>query len=742
MMRIFYFLLFVLLGSPFFSQETTEGTKGISMGPIMGIKNPSAHSLEKSLGFDSTFIFTSDTIQLPFFDDFSTHKFQTFLDDFNNPLTTKQTYYRLLDATTNQPINNQLTYTNQVTFRRTYDINTGLVNDVNFTTTSIKENNLMTYPPVYNIVSLYPPYYIYDTVGVPDVSDTLWISNPSFYQDSASIFFLHVQDTANIWIDKMAYHNYRYGVNPRSLGVATFDGLDQNGYPYQFGTNVTNYGDFLTSKAIDLSNNVAGDSLYFSFLYQPEGFGDEPEVTDSLVLDFYAPDLDQWYHMWSVSGSSVHPFKAVHFPVLDAKFLKNGFKFRFKNYGALSGSLDHFHIDYVHLRALSSYNDTLFKDFALSYPISSLIDNYTSVPWDHYKATPDNKMITDLQIKVYNGSNSAENYQNGQINIAQNGVNLGNFTLPGIVLAEGQINYLPSMLFTSQHDLSTGFEYPKNGLGTSQTFEVTTTVSAQFPNLISNDSSTFTQGFYNYYSYDDGSAEAAFGPTGAQSMLAIHYNSYEADSLLGVAMHFVPSVTDVSNKLFYLTVWSESNGKPDVVLYEDDGFTPRQPTYNNGLNNCNIYYFPNGLKVPVGSSFFVGWRQVDAIRYNLGLDRNLDHSDEIFYSVDFGATWATPPFPGSAMMRPVFSTQLDGELGITETTAALRYKIYPNPSNGMVHVVSPFEEENGFRVFDLQGRLQKENNSKDIDLTNLPSGSYIIQSVLHPSHKIKVIKCD
>ena len=321
MMRIFYFLLFVLLGSPFFSQETTEGTKGISMGPIMGIKNPSAQSLEKSLGFDSTFIFTSDTIQLPFFDDFSTHKFQTFVDDFNNPLTTKQTYYRLLDATTNQPINNQLTYTNQVTFRRTYDINTGLVNDVNFTTTPIKENNLMTYPPVYNIVSLYPPYYIYDTVGVPDVSDTLWISNPSFYQDSASIFFLHVQDTTNIWIDKMAYHNYRYGVNPRSLGVATFDGLDQNGYPYQFGTNVTNYGDFLTSKAIDLSNNVAGDSLYFSFLYQPEGLGDEPEVTDSLVLDFYAPDLDQWYHMWSVSGSSVHPFKAVHFPVLDVKFL-------------------------------------------------------------------------------------------------------------------------------------------------------------------------------------------------------------------------------------------------------------------------------------------------------------------------------------------------------------------------------------------------------------------------------------
>ena len=132
---------------------------------------------------------------------------------------------------------------------------------------NVTENNLTIYPPVGTPISLYPPYYIYDTVGVQDQSDTIWISNPAYTQDSATVFFQTIEDSTKIWIDRMAYHNMRYGFNPRSLGVATFDGLDEDGYPYQFGSAVTNYGDRLTSKCINLSNYNAGDSLYFSFLY-------------------------------------------------------------------------------------------------------------------------------------------------------------------------------------------------------------------------------------------------------------------------------------------------------------------------------------------------------------------------------------------------------------------------------------------------------------------------------------------
>jgi hypothetical protein len=723
-----------------FSQELEHNTgKNIGFEPIYGVQKP--HSLEKTLTIDSTFIFASDTLSLPVFDDFSTSKFQVFQGVYNAPGNTQQTYYRLLNPATNLPLVNGLSYTNQATFRRTYDVATETTTDVTFPALNVTENNLTIYPPVGTPISLYPPYYIYDTVGVQDQSDTIWISNPAYTQDSATVFFQTIQDSTKIWIDRMAYHNMRYGLNPRSLGVATFDGLDENGYPYQFGSAVTNYGDRLTSKCINLSNYNAGDSLYFSFLYQPEGLGDVPEAGDSLILEFYAEDLDQWKHIWSVSGTSVHPFKSVHVPVLDDQFFRDGFKIRFKNYGALSGSLDHFHIDYVHLRALSDYTDTLFKDFALCYPLNTLLQDYTSVPWDHYKNTSAGMMTNGLEVKVYNGSNSAENYQNGQIVVKHNNSQVGNFSLPGFLLAEGNINYNPNTLFTSYHDLSAGYEYDRTLPGNQQVFTVNASVSAQFPNLISNDTCEFIQGFYNYYSYDDGSAEAAFGPTGAQSMLAVHYNAYEADSILGVYLHFVPSVTDVSTKLFYLTVWDDVNGQPGAVLFEDDAFSPRQPTYANGLNNFNAYYFPNGQKIAVGSSFFIGWRQVDAVRYNLGLDRNIDHSQEIFYSVDFGATWENPPFPGSAMLRPIVSTALDGELGV-EQLQQFEYAVYPNPTNSVAHIVSPYSDEKGFELYDIQGRFISENQDPTIDLSGLKFGYYFIRSIQHPNQVIKVLRCE
>ena len=723
-----------------FSQELEHNTgKNIGFEPVYGLKKP--NSIEKSLSIDSTFIFASDTLELPVFDDFSTSKFQVFQGVYNAPGNTQQTYYRLLNPATNLPLANGLSFTNQATFRRTYDVATETTTDVTFPALNVTENNLTIYPPVGTPISLYPPYYIYDTVGVQDQSDTIWISNPAYTQDSAAVFFQTIKDSTKIWIDRMAYHNMRYGFNPRSLGVATFDGLDEDGYPYQFGSAVTNYGDRLTSKCINLSNYNAGDSLYFSFLYQPEGLGDVPEAGDSLILEFYAEDLDQWKHIWSVSGTSVHPFKAVHVPVLDDQFFRDGFKIRFKNYGALSGSLDHFHVDYVHLRALSDYTDTLFKDFALCYPLNTLLQDYTSVPWDHYKNTSAGMMTNGLEVNVYNGSNSAENYQNGQVTVQHNGTPVGNFSLPGFLLAEGNINYNPNTLFTSYHDLSAGYEYDRTLPGNQQVFKVNASVSAQFPNLMSNDTCEFLQGFYNYYSYDDGSAEAAFGPTGVQSMLAVHFNAYEADSLLGVYLHFVPSVTDVSTKLFYLTVWEDLNGQPGAVLFEDDAFSPRQPTYANGLNNFNAYYFPNGQKIAVGSSFFIGWRQVDAVRYNLGLDRNIDHSQEIFYSVDFGATWENPPFPGSAMLRPIVSTALDGELGV-EQLQQIEYAVYPNPTNSVVHIVSPYSDEKGFELYDIQGRFISENQDNMIDLSRLNSGYYFIRSIQHPDQVMKILRCE
>ena len=717
----------------FFSQEISlgESSQNLKLTPVQ---------IKKDLNsIDSSFIYFVDTLALPFFDDFSSNKFQEYTPNYSAPGISSQVYYRLKDASTNAIISSNASYTNQVTFRRTYNATTSTTFDVPFSDTLLKVGNLMSYPVVYNTLSLYPPFYIYDTIGIPDVSDTIWISNPAYFQDSARQFFLPISDSSKIWLDHYAYHNYRFGVNPRSLGLVTFDGLNEQGYPYQIGTTVTNYGDKLTSKPINLGSFSASDSVYFSFLYQPQGLGDVPENGDSLLLEFYAPELSQWFHIWSVSGGATIPFKAVHVNVNDTKFFKPGFQFRFRNYGGLSGALDHFHVDYVHLRSLSAYNDTTFKDFAFSNPINTLLKTYTSVPWDHYKASVGSKMTDSLFVNLYNGSTSAENYQNGQLTINQSSLQQGLFVLPGFLLAEGQINYNPLSFLDSYHDLSIGYEYSRVLPGISQEFDVVCAASAQFPNLYQNDSTSFNQLFSNYYSYDDGSAEAAFGPTGTQARLAIRFDTYEADSLIGVNLSFLPSVVDVSQKLFLLTVWDNDNGQPGNVLYEDDAFSPRQPSYVNGNNNYQSYYFTDTVKVAVGTTFFVGWRQLDPDRLNLGLDRNIDNHTTIRYSVDGGNNWYTAPFSGSAMLRPIFSTLIDATLQTNEMEEK-ELTIYPNPSNGKLTV----EFQNGHQaplfVYNQLGQLMMSSDSNQLDLSPLNSGIYFISSPNYSTKVYKVIK--
>lgn len=717
-------LLFLAIISTSFSFS-----QALEFGPMTS--NPSISFNEKTLlktgsnSIDSTFIFSTDTLSLPFYDEFSANKFQKYLGDFSANGITSILYYRLIDPLSSLPLSASTSLTNQQTFNRIYDASTSTFIDNNFQATSVKVGDLTSYPVQYETLPLFPPYYIYDTIGVPDISDTLWITNPDFFQDSARQFFMPINDPSKLWADNFAYHNYRFAVNPRSLGVVTFDGLDETGFPYEIGTSITNYADKLTSKPIDLSNNLALDSIYFSFLYQAQGFGDIPEQSDSLVLEFYAKDLDQWFRVWGTNGGSVLPFKAAHIPLTENKYLKKGFQFRFRNYGSLAGSLDHFHIDYVHLRTASSHNDTLFKDFALVYPLNTLLKNYTSVPWDHYKNSLDNKMADSLKIELYNGSPTAENYQDGFLSFSLDNV-FSLFVLPGFNLAEQQINFFPREVLTSYHNLTNGNSFDKTLPGIQQSFTVKANASAQFPNDLINDSTGFSQNFTNFYSYDDGSSEAAFGPTGSQARLAVRFDAYEADSLIGVSFQFVPSVVDVSNKLFLLTVWSENDDEPDQILYEDDVFNPRNPIYPTGDEQFVTYYFLDTIKVPVNTSFFVGWRQLDPERLNLGLDRNLDFSSKIKFSVNGGATWLTSPFSGTAMIRPVFSTKLDQFIGINEETFDV--KIFPNPTTDIFQIILPQEDNNLEKILlDQTGRILLKTNENQIDLSNFSTGYFFLQ---------------
>ncbi|MEY3083875.1 MAG: hypothetical protein RL037_55 [Bacteroidota bacterium] len=727
---LFFVVFFVKQG---FSQQ-------MEYSPML--TNPSIQKdrlKEGVVNIDSTFIFTADTLQLPIFDDFSSNKFQEYFPDFNDPSVTSSVFYKLKNPITQLPLESSVSFNSQQTFKRIFNMETGEFVDSSFSSTPVSVADFSVFPVQYDQQLLYPPYYLFDTIN--DVStnpiDTVWLTNPPYIQDSVRVFFQAISDPGKYWADAYAYLNNRFAVNPRSLGVVTFDGLDENGNPYQYGSISPNYADKLTSKNINLSSLTPGDSIYLSFLFQPQGLGDEPENGDSLVLEFYQNANANWQRVWSTAGESNRPFQAVTVAVKDPVYLSDGFKFRFRNYGSLAGALDHFHLDYIHLRSLSFQTDTLFKDFAFSYPLLSLIDTYTSVPWDHYQNTTDNKMTDSLEVYVHNGSPLPENYQNGQVNIFYNSALEGNYVLNGFTLAQGNINFQPRTTHQSIHDLTLGYEFDKTKPGNQQVFEVKSSASAQFPNFGANDSTLLYQSFYNYYSYDDGTAEAAFGPTGAQSRLAIGYEAYEEDSILGVSICFVPSVNDVSDKLFLLTVWDDINGNPGSVLYEDDVFFPRAPISGYGENYFHSYYLVDTMKLAVPKRFYVGWRQIDPQRLNAGLDRNTNHSNEIFYSVDGENSWLTSPFQGSAMIRPIFSTRLNGVLGIPDKQAFEQIIIFPNPASNYLTIRGEFAENIESSVMDIFGTIVKKTNGTHISIEDISSGTYFLSS---PSFKGKVFK--
>ncbi|MEY4571910.1 MAG: hypothetical protein RLZ10_1127, partial [Bacteroidota bacterium] len=335
MSRLLILILAVVgLYSDFYSQV-------LELGPITQnrqIINTSVQLKNGNSTFDSTFVFISDTIDLPIFDDFSSNKFQTYQGDLNNPSITSSLFYSLTDPISLLPLNNNKVFTNQVTFKRVFDLTANNYLDSLFEPEIVRVGDLTNYPPQYSEVGLYPPYFVFDTINDPgNEIDTIWINNPPFFQDSARIFFQNVVDPNLIWQDSYAYHNYRFAKDPRSIGVVTFDGLDDTGYPYQIGTSVTNYADKLTSKPIDLEPYNASDSIYFSFLYQPEGLGDIPEDGDSLILEFYSPEIQNWNRIWGITGDTVCPFRAVHILISNPIYFQKGFQFRFRNYGSLAG---------------------------------------------------------------------------------------------------------------------------------------------------------------------------------------------------------------------------------------------------------------------------------------------------------------------------------------------------------------------------------------------------------------------
>lgn len=536
----------------------------------------------------------------------------------------------------------------------------------------------------------------------------------------------HYPDTA-LWEDANVYVNQTYSQAPPTLGVATFDGLNKDGLPYDLSRLSTDSADVLTSRAIDLSNTI--DSTYLSFFWQAGGNGEQPEPIDSFNLKFYSPQTKTWSRVWGVFGVDSTGFTQVMIPVTKPQHLRDGFKFRFTAYGAQAGAFDTWNLDYVRLSDQRTKSDSSFTEPAFTRPHASLLKNFEAVPWFHYNTL----------APIENKSTLFHYYQR---NIAPGqalNLNLCIYQISafGNTLAS---NNTGDATKDNSHNpnVETLFDCAINSfaLPTPPTNEFEIEAIATYSGFSSatkgpNDSIVRNQVFKNYYALDDGSAERAYQVRDNRGGFVIaKYDIAEADSLLGVYLYFLPSEYDVEQNEFSIVVYENNNNLPGNLLYETDSlYTPRYTSTDFMLP----YQLDKSLWIT--TPVFIGIRQKTNVRMPIGFDVNTEKTTKVYFGT-IGNLYESFQ-PGNLMMRPYMRYQ-PMDLAVAEIEPkTLDLGIYPNPASNYIRIEST-EEHQGlkFTITNLSGQLIQTGvlDSEIRFSTNINSGVYLLR-IEDPSGK-------
>ncbi len=720
---------------------TTVAAQGEELRALGARPVPEAAGMENRSLLNEHFIYQFQSQSLPLMDDFSVDRTRKrWAQAGDADVTLNEVIYGLVVDGSSTP---GMTFMLDTTFRYTVDISdpdTVIVTQEALEEFSVTVRDLSVFPPTEEVVSAWPPYTIYDTLQAPPI-DTLFVPDPDLVQDSLMVYEV-AADTRSymmngvpqpwiLWEDDDVFVNGTYPLNPPTVGVATFDGLARTGYPYEFEIYTAHgIADRLTSVPIEM-NLSAADSIYLSFYYQAQGLsGDQfPQLQDSLVLEFYAPQEDIWYRVWRTPYLVQDAFQQVMIPIKEFRYLQSGFRMRFLNYATLSGSFDHWHLDYVRLGAQRTFDDTTLVDVAYVYPTASLLETYTSVPFNRYEQAPASFMAPSITVPQRN-LDDEDRLITWRMRSNIDGEALGPISdILGTSIAGNA-----AQIFPSEHPIgNNNFTY-NTSLSTDAAFWRVQFVTNTTPDINRyNDTITFVQELSNYYAYDDGTAEMGYGLNTAGGRLAYRFDLVAPDSLRALRMYFNPMANEPPNLPptqgnFLITIWKELN--PEVIIHQNFSFS--SPEYRqNGLNLFVEY--PLDSVIAVEGTIYVGWVQTNTANMNLGFDRNRNNANKIFYRV--GNNWVNTSFQGSLMMRPVMVAAVDPFLGVDgaspSTTGLL---IHPNPASDlfMLQIDDERVERAVVQCVDATGRVvmqEQWQRGQPVSTGSLSNGMYIVQAL-------------
>ena len=535
-----------------------------------------------------------------------------------------------------------------------------------------------------------------------------------------------------LWDGRQATRNATWAVNPPTVGVVSFDGADETGFPYDWEINPSaEPADTLTSVAINCEG-TPDDGIGLSFYYQSGGLGDLPSASlgDSLILEFYAPELDQWVWMWSVTASEATDFEFVYIPLQSEMFLKNGFRFRFRNYAALQGALDLWHLDYVWLDRNGVNQNPINNDVAFVSTENTLLAEYTAMPLSHFAsgANPQQYMRDAITLLLRNLNDGARTLEGNHMRILYDGEVIADFPNPNnpSIGAQQTLEYTHSVS-SSPND----FVFPTGLNDTAEVFEVQFYHSvSDFVPTSSNDTIRFFQVFDGYYAYDDGSAELMNVLTNTGTSAAMQFVNQQADSIYGIYMFTMPGNYDYSGANFTIKLWAEGAGAPGTVL------ASKAVEIEYGVESYQqqiLYEFDEPVFLPAGI-FYVGYTQTsinnpDGEGVGIGLDMNTSSNADHFYFGDSQGNWGlVPDYPGSLMIRPMFKTKAYGT-GISEKDVQ-QVQVFPNPTSDFFVLRFESARPVWMSLMDLSGKLirrQQVTSGSRIPVADLEPGLYLLK---------------
>lgn len=552
------------------------------------------------------------------------------------------------------------------------------------------------------------------------VVDTLEL--PFFDDFSAS----YVYPDSTKWLDKYAFINNTYAINPMTYMTATLDAADEFGNIYTHLPSLSSaIADYLTSKPINLAVSPS-DSVYFSFFYQAGGNGNKPEAGDSLVVQFKTPDLP-WRSVWHVAGgNAMSEFKNVLIPITDTLLLVKGFQFRFLNYASISSNYepswisncDHWNIDFVMLDTARTYKDTIANDVAFIKNFGSMLNGFEAVPWKHYKANHSG-LINDTLTWVYRNTGPDIFAINRQIEIIDLYGNNSGFSMNDDnenIQAFETISYSRRIPYVFNSNSEDSARFLLKGY-------ITTDDAAERFRYRWNDTIRYYQKFENYYAYDDGTAEKGYGISGQNTKyasLAYQFKPITNGRLYGVYIYFNKVLNEGNKKYFFLNVWEDNGGVPGDTIFQKLGVLPE---YSDEING--FVYYPLDTVLNINDVFYIGWTKTTDDMLNCGFDIHNDASQHLFYNVD--GTWQNSSIFGALMVRPVFEYEIKKQQSNVLVDNFVEFQIYPNPANEFINIES-FSDNDIVQIYDFTGKLILSSIVKSqIDISALSSGMYVVK---------------